>query len=351
MKVPKPRKLASGSWFIQLRLKDADGHVESVPVTELTAKECSAVATLIKAEHKAGKRKRKAAPASEVTLRQAIDKYIDKRRNTVSPLTVRTYIGYRDNRFQAVADKPLAKIKDWQAVCDADAKIYSGKSLKSAWLFIASVLRSQGIAAPKVTLPQVIIDPTPFLEPEQIPIFVKAVKGSDFEVPALLALHGFRMSEIMGLRDEDIDLEKQVLRIRGAVVPDEHSQLVRKPETKNSSSRRDVPLLIPELKAALEKLKGPIVGLEAGTIRKRINALCAAHGLPEVGLHGLRHSFASLGYHLGVSEAYMMQVGGWSDHATMRKIYTHLAQKDALKHETAMRDFFQNANENANKAV
>ena len=35
MKVPKPRKLASGTWFIQMRL---DG--ESVPVSAATRSEC-----------------------------------------------------------------------------------------------------------------------------------------------------------------------------------------------------------------------------------------------------------------------------------------------------------------------
>ena len=35
MKVPKPRKLASGTWFVQMRL---DG--ESVPVSAATRTEC-----------------------------------------------------------------------------------------------------------------------------------------------------------------------------------------------------------------------------------------------------------------------------------------------------------------------
>ena len=36
MKVPAPRKLPSGSWFIQLRLGG-----ESIPVTAATAKDCT----------------------------------------------------------------------------------------------------------------------------------------------------------------------------------------------------------------------------------------------------------------------------------------------------------------------
>ena len=40
-----------------------------------------------------------------------------------------------------------------------------------------------------------------------------------------------------------------------------------------------------------------------------------------------------------------MQVGGWSDYLTVRKIYTHLAQRDMLKSQKAMSDFFNNAND------
>jgi hypothetical protein len=49
MKTPKPRKLPSGSWFIQLRL---DG--ESVPITASTERECVRKAQLIKAENLPG---------------------------------------------------------------------------------------------------------------------------------------------------------------------------------------------------------------------------------------------------------------------------------------------------------
>ena len=44
MKVPAPRKLPSGSWFIQLRLGG-----ESIPVTAATAKDCNREAAAIKA--------------------------------------------------------------------------------------------------------------------------------------------------------------------------------------------------------------------------------------------------------------------------------------------------------------
>jgi integrase len=76
----------------------------------------------------------------------------------------------------------------------------------------------------------------------------------------------------------------------------------------------------------------------------RINAVCRKNDLPEIGMHGLRHSFASLAYHLKISEKIAMQIGGWADATTMHKIYTHIGKADILKSENLLKEFFENAN-------
>jgi hypothetical protein len=38
-----------------------------------------------------------------------------------------------------------------------------------------------------------------------------------------------------------------------------------------------------------------------------------------------------------------MKIGGWDDAQTMRKIYTHLAEKDLKEKTKSMAQFFQNA--------
>ena len=339
MVLPKAKKLPSGNWFIQLRLGG-----ESIPVTALSEKECISKARLIKAEYKADMRVQRAAG---ITLRQAIDKYIDKRRNVLSPSTIRTYVGYSKNRFKDIMDKPIKNIKDWQTICNDEAALCSPKSLKSAWMFTASVLRENGLDVPKVKLPQIIQREPIFLEPEQIPIFIKAIKGMDCEIPALLALHSLRQSEIWA--EPEIDLEAKIIKVRGAVVRDETNAFVKKPTNKNQSSRRDVPIMIPELTAAImeqRKLGKPLL-LQIPTVaHKQIDRICRKNGFSEVGLHGLRHSFASLAYHLGIPEMYVMQIGGWSDYGTMRKIYTHFSKQDSLKSQNKMHEFFNNANDN-----
>ena len=77
--------------------------------------------------------------------------------------------------------------------------------------------------------------------------------------------------------------------------------------------------------------------------------VCNILGIPNVGAHGLRHSFASLAYHLGFSDLQTMEFGGWSDIQTVRGIYTHIAKIDRVKATNAMTNFYKNANENANE--
>ena len=71
-----------------------------------------------------------------------------------------------------------------------------------------------------------------------------------------------------------------------------------------------------------------------------INKLCVKNGLPPVGVHGLRHSFASLAYHLGWSELTTMREGGWSDPSVVHNIYTHLAAQDANEDIKRMKKFY-----------
>ena len=60
----------------------------------------------------------------------------------------------------------------------------------------------------------------------------------------------------------------------------------------------------------------------------KVNAVCKKAGLPKVGVHGLRHSFASLAYHLGWQKKSTMKVGGWSNSKIVDEIYTHNADLD-----------------------
>lgn len=357
MKIPTPRLLPSGNWFIWLRLGG-----ENIPITTATRRECINQAQIIKAEYLAGRevRRKKLPPASDMTLRELLDSYIDKFRPVLSPSTVRGYCTIRDHRFQAVVDKKLRAISDWQQVINAEATACSAKTLKNAWSLVRSAMVKAKLPAPEVTLPQIVQNERPFLTADEIRRFVAAIHGSRFEIPILLGLHGLRRSEIAALDWAQIDLNAGVIHVEGAVVPDESGKYVRKQTNKGEASRRAVPIMIPELRTALEAVSksdrtGPVVHCHINSIYKAVNTICEREGLPLIGAHGLRHSMASLGHFVGVPEKEMQLIGGWKDPATMRKIYTHVENAGLLRAQNAMAAFYsktdlnENANENENK--
>ena len=266
-----------------------------------------------------------------MTLHQAMESYIREREAVLSPATVRGYKTILRSRFQPYIHKPLCNIS-WQRMVNDEAKVCSPKTLKNAWGFVVSVLTEAGVNPPKVRLPQVPPKERPWLDAEQVRVFLAAVEGEEWEIACLLALHGLRRSEIFALTFDSIDLARGIIHVRGAVVPNDDNEYVLKQANKNVSSTRDVPIFIPRLKKLLflEEVSGGsgyIVQCKPDSLLRRVNRTCEAAGLPAVGVHGLRHSFASLAYELGLSEMETMALGGWSDAGTMRKIYTHLSNR------------------------
>lgn len=337
MKVPKPRKLKSGSWFIQMRLNGV-----SVSVTERSKTECVRQAELIKAEYAAGKRQIQ-REQSMPTLKTVVGNYINKYRSELSPATVRGYRQIADNRFGTYINLPINEI-DYQQMVSDELTTKSEKTVKNGWYLIHAALKDFGYAVPDVKLANVPVNEIPFLQPDEVLKFCNAVKGRSYKIPALLELHGMRLSEVYGLTWDKVDLKRKTITIRGARVRGENGY-VQKKTNKSKRSTRIIPIMIPQLKNALQSVEdktGSVVRGYPGNLYEYIQIACRRAGITVVGNHGLRHSFASLGYHLGLSERQLMDIGGWDDYQTMHKIYIRLAQADKKASENAFSDFFAN---------
>ena len=336
MKIPKARQLPSGAWFVQLRING-----ESISITRPTEKAAVAEAMAVKAGIKEAGKKKTAA-----TLREAIDNYIEARSNTLSPSTIRGYRTIQRVRFAGIMDIPVEMLDErkLQRACNAEAALCSAKTLYNAWFLVSSAIKEEAGKSYAVRLPQKVKNERAFLDADQIKAFLEAIRGDEAEITALLALHSMRRSEILALNWKNIDLTNKIIHVRESMVWDENGKAVLKKETKNASSRRDIPIMIPRLQALLESeadKTGQVVTKNKSVLWARINRACRSAGLPEVGIHGLRHSFASLAYSIGMPEKETMRLGGWANDGTMLKIYTHLAEKDALKWENQMAKFYE----------
>ena len=338
VKLPTVTRLPSGSYHTRCMV---DG--KRIPITADTEKEV--IAKYMAMKHgviETEQRKRTKA----TTLEEALTDYINERRGFRSPATIYGYESYKRSAFQSMmgANIHTATDQQWQDAIRKEMRAgKSPKYIKNAWMLMAAAIEAKTGRRPDVFLPEKEPKEKQFLDPDQIKIFVEAVEGEPVEIAALLELSSLRRSEMLALTWDNIDLDRDIIYVHGARVQGgEKGALVHKAQNKNDTSRRTVPI-IPPLKEALlrqQEREGYVVRLTGGWINTRINEICAAHDLPQVGNHGLRHSFASLAYHLGIPEKIAMEIGGWKDHGTMNKIYTHLSQKDIAARSKQFSDFF-----------
>lgn len=365
MKVPKAQLLPSGNYFIRLRLGG-----QSIPITAATETECMNRALLIKAEYRNGKRVATKAP-KDLTLREAITQHIENgakpfndptkkpvrgKKKVLSPSTIRGYEMYKKERFAMYMDKKLSSFKvskeysDWQNMIDAESVLVNPKTLYNAWGLVHSALAFVDYPIPNVCLPEVETNEIAYLQPEEIAPLLKEIKGKPYEIPLLLELHGLRLSEAQGLSWENIDTKKGTIKVKGAKVRSLDGYQ-HKDTNKTKESSRTVPIMIEQLTEALDAVKdksGPVVTASPPALLADIKRACRKAGVTEVTNHGLRHSFASLCYYLGISERQTMAWGGWSDYQTMHKIYIRLAKSAETEDLRTMRNFFEKVNENVN---
>ena len=338
IKLPTARQLPSGNWTVQLRLGG-----KSISITEPTERAAIAKAMAIKdgflqAQH---------TPMGEKTLAQACELWIADNEHRLSPSTIRGYVTCKDNGFKTLMPMKCGKITDKviASAINAECRKYSAKTVVNRWRFLAQVLEWATEQRFEPALPQVAAAPSEFLDQEELQIFLESIKGTKVEITALLAISSLRRSEIAALSWDkgDIDLKNRWVHVRGAVVPDKDHQMVAKKTNKNSTSRRDVPMIDPlyEALSAVENKTGAVVPEHPATMLRRIDKACRDAGVPEVGCHGLRHSFASLCHILNVPAAVAMEIGGWADRATMDRIYTHVSKRTKNAYENAFTDYFK----------
>lgn len=327
-KVPKPRQKGD-LWYAQVQCGEQRVYISAASEDEYYAKAKAVKAGLIETK--------KAAP--KITLGTAIDNYIKDNDQVLSPSTVNAYKSYRKTRFQDYMGDGVDAI-NYQRMVNTEAKLVKPKTVHNAWRLVTASLRHAGAEIPQVNLPQKHKAERQWLDYDQIKTFCDIIKGKPYELGALLALNGLRRSELLHLTADDVDLTNGIIHVRGASVVGLNNKLTDKATNKNASSTRDVHIAIPRITELVRGKKGRLITTNPTTLYGLINDLCEKHGLPKVGVHGLRHSFASLAYHLKWSESTTMREGGWSNTDTVHRIYTHLANADANADIVHMQQFY-----------
>lgn len=343
MKTPTAKKLPSGRWRAQVMVDGNRVSVTADSEKEAIAKAMEMKAGMVEAE--------KQERTKSLTLNDALTKYIEDRSAVLSPSTIRSYKETQKNRIQKLLSMRVKDIKetDLQIAINKEAKDgHSAKTIKNDISLAASVIRQyKDISTARLKFPQRIKKEHVYLDADQMVELITACEGDIAEIPILLALWlGLRRSEILGLCWDCIDFVNKKIYIRRALVRDENSEFILKEYPKNEGSQRALSLpgyIAGKLEAY--KPEGEREGRLFATqnssfIYDRLRLICHKNGITFPGVHGLRHTNASVMLSLGIVDKVAMARGGWSTDYTMKNVYQHLFQEDKKNADELMDDYF-----------
>jgi len=338
-------QLPSKSYRYQLYLgKDADGKRKYKSFTADSMRKAKKAASIWLAEHPI-------RPSSDPTFCEAAYNFLKSRSNTLSGSTYQDYehrIKYLCDLFpmfaksrmsvidsetvqQIVNDltrtkKPCRKKKPTED--DLSAMAYmSPKTVQNYYSLIRSVLRTQGrITLRDIKLPAIPVIDLNIPENEDIKKLLSAIKGTELEIPILLAVIGpMRRGEIYGLDvHHDIDFEKHSVRVHRVRILCSGNVYRIKETPKSAAGNRTI--IYPAYVTDLIKSKGYITKLSMTYIYKKYRSVLDAAGLGKYRFHDLRHYSASFQIALGVLPQYVMDRGGWETEASMKR-YIHAMDK------------------------
>jgi integrase len=365
-----PVQRADGRWQVHVRHTDEDGVSRRHTIYGSTPKEARDKATEVR------NRLRDHLPAKDrkITLGAFAAEWIestleasDRKATTkamYATMTRQHIVGAK------IGAKPLDKLRPshidaWKV--ELQGRGLAESSIRSAYTVLRAVLdtavRDRAIAhnpAHAVRRPKVTAKEAAYLTPDQVRSLLVAAEGGRYApLFALLVHSGLRRGEALALHWSDIDLDAQLLRVRGTLARVDGELVVT--ETKTAKSRRVVPLS-PTAERVLRDVRSRqrAERLRAGSMwqptpyvfttelgepcdpRNALRALKTAAkraGLPSsVGLHTLRHSAASVMLSAGVPLKVVSDVFGHASVAITGDIYGHVSPEVSREALTRLSD-------------
>ena len=285
-----------------------------------------------------------------MTLREAIDKYIDSHTALCSPTTIQDYLCIQKFAFQDLMD---IKLKDLDEIILTEAvnleaqrpnsrykktTAISPKRLKNEWGLVTAILNTYlrdldyNISLPK----------SPERVPELLPadVVLQIINGSDIELPVLLACWlSYSMSEVLGLtkskslRGDCLVIAETVVTVDGKPVRKE----VGKNPTRNRMHR-----IPPYIKKLIDQVDGDIIVQMTGSaLYHKWIKLQAANGIEQrMTFHDLRHLNASVMALLRVPDKYAQERGGWKSDKVMKHVYMQTISEERVKVDNLIDGYF-----------
>lgn len=339
------KKLKSGSWRVQLYIgKGPDGKPRYHSITRASKKQAEFDALQLQLHYKEINR-----DSGNMTLNEAMEKYMESKDGVLSPSTLRGYNIIRRTSLPGLMPRKLNELTQpmVQQAFNQEAKAgKSPKTLRNIYGLFSATLRAYlPEASLPVTLPQPERKEQHILEPDQIAVLLQAVKGDEMELPVLLAVWlSLRSSEVTGLTWDCVDFKHNTISIRQARVRNAENEWVVK-GTKTTSSTRTLhaPAYIMERlkKAKASAESDRVVTIPGNCLYQRLRTILRRNGLPEIRFHDLRHTAASVMLALNIPDKYAQQRGGWASNSTLKRVYQHTMVQQRATVDKTIDQFYE----------
>lgn len=313
---------------------------------------------------------------SEMLFADYLDQWLKIVKSTIKLITYASYVDAVEKRIKpyfreqgiTLADLQASDIQRFYTIQLERVKpttvIYYHAVIHRALKYAVKTDLILSNPADKVDRPRKEAFQAGFYDKDELNALFGAVKGSQLEIPVMLAgFYGLRRSEVLGLKWDAIDFNNNTITIRHTITTfkvDGKQVTVASDTTKTKSSMRTLPLvpLFRERLLALraeqqenQRLSGrsynmryidyicvdEIGGLTAPNyITGAFPKLLERSGLRRIRFHDLRHSCASMLLANGVAMKQIQEWLGHSDFSTTANIYAHLDYNSKLSSAEAM---------------
>jgi integrase len=346
------RKLPSGNYRVNLFVGTGeDGKRKYKSFTAPTKKEAELMAAQYNID-------RKEKPKCEMTVREAIERYIETKSNVFSPSTVKNYKIYLRNDYKGIEDVKICdltanRIQKWVNAFAAD---HSPKTVKNVYyLFVPAIHEAAKGTETEAKLPAPVKYEANIPDQDEIEaLFQYFEQRPDYHTAIMInAIMGLRRSETCALEFPDI-LKNGKLRINKALVLNDQKQWVLK-TSKTAAGTRE--LALPEyLKTRMLELRKDDRTDERifhFTPNQLTDNLC--HARKKLGfdfrLHDLRHYYASVMLSLNIPDLYAMKRMGHSTPTMLKRVYQHLMDEKDREVDDSIAGYMDRFAEQGNNAT
>lgn len=344
-KLPKIKQLPSGNFQARVYAgKDADGKAVYKSITRPTYAEVQMELATFKVEHKEEKVQAKA----KRTVRDMVNDYIDRRKNILSPSTIRSYRGIVRNNLQELMDCKLSALSQnlAQNAVNAEAVHSSPKTVRNAYgLFSAALADEMPDTILHIRLPQKEKSQIKIPTEDEVKKLLAAAEGTDMKIPVLLgACCGMRRSEIAALTWEDIDLDKGLIYIRKAIVRGDDGEYHEK-GTKTIAGTRTIKLFSYVVDALTEAKengwgKDGRITPDPAAITSRWRWVLRHAKVPNYRFHDLRHYLISVMLSLNIPKKYIADYVGHETENMIDNVYGHIMASKKLSVQDELQKYF-----------